>query len=868
MGVIQSIIILNNLKSLKTQNYFLFNKGIVLLGMGILILLLQTQISRAQSVLSAQDLSSVQVDNLSDDQIRQFLQQAQTAGLTQAQLEQQALQRGLPPEQVQKLDQRINKLNNNGANASNSKMIDNSKNLVNGRKTNLGQNNQNSNNPGMVANDSLKNKLLIQDQVFDKIRTKVFGEDLFNNPNLTFEPNLRIPTPSNYIIGADDQIQVDIFGYSEVSYKLTVSPEGVIRIPNIGPVMVAGLTISEAKARIFKSLSSVYKGMVGSHPTTSVNISLGDIRSIKVILVGEVKLPGTYTLPSLATVFNALYSSGGPNKNGSFRNVELIRDNKLIEKIDIYDFLINGIQKQNIRLQDQDVIKINPYQDRVEFQGEVKRPGIYEIKPGESLAKVLEYAAGFTDKAYTHRIKIIQNDTREKTVFDVDDNHFPSFKVHRGDLFIVEPIINRFSNRVQIKGSVFRPGIYALDPGLTLSQLIKKADGLKEDAFTSRATIRRYNDQLIPEIISFDASRILNGLDADIPLKREDSITISSRFNLQEKYTVTIEGEVLKPDTAIWAIGMHLEDLILQAGGLTDAASFKRIEVTRRIKDSDPLSKNAPTAKIFQFDINPDLHSNKEASEFVLEPFDNVAVRTLPGYTVQQYATIVGEVLYNGRYGIKTKNQRISDLLKQAGGLTAEAFPEGATLIRTNSKSKFDLDKRRQLLLRLKNNEKDSSSINRIIAQEDSLAHTQATPVGIDLIKILLDPGSKYDLLLNDGDTIKVPKKLETVQVSGDVLYSVRVRYNRGLSTLHYINSAGGFSYNAARRRTYVVYANGAVKGTHNYLFFNSYPKILPGSQIIVPDRGPRQKTSLAELIGISTSITSLALLIYTIFKK
>ena len=863
MEVIQFIIILNKRRVKRGK----MNSSIRTLLLALFIFLgflsLFPKTIFAQNVLSAQDLSSVNVDNLSDDQIRQLLQQAQTAGLTQNQLEQQALQRGLPPDQVQKLDDRINKLSTGNVSNGQKKTLD-TKNPIVKRNLTTGQ----DLNPNQTGTDSIKNKLLIQDQVFDKIRTKVFGEDLFNNPNLTFEPNLRIPTPQNYVLGADDQLTIDIYGYSEVSYKLTVSPEGTIRIPNLGPVMVGGLTISEAKAKIFKQLSGLYAGMRGSHPTTFVNINLGDIRSIKVVIVGEVKLPGTYTLPSLATVFNALYSSGGPNKNGSFRNIELIRDNKLLEKIDIYDFLMNGIQKQNIRLQDQDVIKVNPYDSRVEFQGEVKRPGIYEIKPGETLSKALEYAAGFSDQAYTHRIKIIQKDSREKTVYDVEDNKFNSFLVHRGDLFIVEPIINRFSNRVQIKGSVFRPGVYALDQGLTLKQLILKADGLKEDAFTSRATIRRLNDELIPEYISFDASRILKGEDADIPLKREDSVTISSRFTLQEKYTVTIEGEVIKPDTANWALGMHLQDLILQAGGLTDAASFKRIEVTRRVKDSDPMSKNSPIAKIFRFDISPDLKSSQEASDFVLEPFDNVAIRTLPGYNVQQYATIVGEVIYGGKYGISYKTQKISDLIKQSGGLTIEAFPEGATLIRSSSTSKFDQDKKRQLLLRLRTSGKDSTAISKSIAQNDSLAHVQATPVGIDLGKILKEPGSKYDLILNDGDTIKVPKKLETVQVSGDVLYPVRVRYNNGFSSAHYINAAGGFAQNAAKRRTYVVYANGSVKGTHSFLFFKSFPKILPGAQIIVPDKGPITKTSLAEVIGIASSVASLAVLIYTVFKK
>jgi len=851
MAAIQYIITLNRKKSL-------FPSGILksILILGTIFLILQSNVIKAQGLLGGQNLSTLNIDNLSDDQIRQLIAQAQSAGLSQSQLEQMALSKGLPADQLQKLEARIAKISRNPDANTNLKEANNSPLKGSGRNVLRSS-----------EADSLNDILKQRDQVFDKIKVKVFGEDLFNNPKLTFEPNLRIPTPQTYVLGPDDQILVDIYGYSEANYKLNVSPEGFIRIPNVGPVFVNGLSISAAKAKILKSLQSVYTGLRGNSPNTFLNISLGDIRSIKVVLIGEVRLPGTYTLPSLATVFNALYSSGGPNPSGSFRNIELIRNNKVVDKIDIYDFLINGVQKQNVRLEDQDVIKVNPYQSRVEFQGEVKRPGIYEVKPGESLNKLLEYAAGFTDRAYTHRIKIIQTDSREKNVKDIDDAHYSSYLCQRGDLYIVEPIINRFSNRVQIKGSVFRPGIYALENGLTLSQLIKKADGIKEDAFTSRATIRRLNEKLMPEYISFDVNRILNGQDNDIPLMREDSITISSRKALQEAFFVSIEGEVLKPDTTIWASGMHLQDLILHAGGLTDAASFKRIEVTRRVKDSDPLSPNSVISKSFRFDITEDLKSNSDVNNFLLEPFDHIVVRTLPGYSVQQYANIDGEVLYRGKYGITQKNMKISDLIKLSGGLTLEAFPQGATLIRTSVQNRSDQDKKRQLLVRLRAAGRDSSALAKVQTQIDSLSHIHANPVGIDLVKILKNPGSKYDLILNDGDSIKIPRKLETVQVNGDVLYSVSVRYDKSYNLLNYINAAGGFSSNAAKHKTYVVYANGSVSGTHSFLFIGSYPKILPGAQIVVPDKGTVKKTSLAEYIGIGSTLSSLALLLYTIFK-
>ncbi len=831
---------------------FLFSlKGNLIQGQSTSLQSLSGQSSNNQGSVNFQDLSTVNVDNLTDDQIKQIIQQAQKAGISQSEFDQQALQRGLPPDQLGKLDARIATLNGASSDASSTKGI--SKTAVSNRRKYIGGKNLDSIN--------------VKDQVFDNIGTKIFGEDLFNNKHLTFEPNLRIPTPANYIIGTEDQILIDIYGYSEANYKLMVSPEGNILIPNIGPVKVIGLSISEARSKVFNSLRSLYQSMKGSNPKTFASINLGDIRSIKVILVGEVKLPGTYTLPSLASVFNALYSSGGPNHNGSFRNIELIRDNKVIERIDVYEFLMNGLQKENIRLQDQDIIKVYPYKDRVEFVGEVKRPGIYEIKPGETLSTVLNYAAGFTDNAYTHRIKIIQKDSREKTVIDVQDKNYNTYKVNRGDLFIVEPIIDRFSNRVQIGGSVFRPGTYALEQGLTLSQLIRKADGIKEDAFTDRATLVRLNQHSIPEIISFDVNRILDGTKADIPLKREDVITIFSRFDLQEKYTVIIEGEVIKPDTVKWAIGMHLQDLILRAGGLTDAGSYKRIEITRRIKDSDPMRKDAPIAQVFRFDISPDLKSNDTANNFVLEPFDYVSVRTLPGYDVQQFASIIGEVIYGGKYGISQKNQRISDLVKLSGGLTAEAFPTGATLIRGNNISKFDRDQRRLLIVHLKASGKDSVQIEGITNKMDSINRLKSSPVGINLEKILQNPGSKYDLILNDGDIIKIPKKLETVQVSGDVLYPSKIIFDPRFSAKHYIFSAGGFSQNAVKKRTYVIYANGSVKSTRNFIFWNSYPKIKTGAQIIVPDHGPRSPLSVLEVSALASSVATLAVLLYTTFK-
>lgn len=821
----------------------------------------RVETSHAQNIITSQNLSTIDVNTLTDDQIQKLILQAQSSGMTENELEQQAMQRGMPPNQIALLKQRISQLSQNKDSKNNQK----SNTPQETKRSYIASNQKNDGNSKTLnpKNDSLKNAAYF-DKVFDYIRVKVFGEDLFNNNNLTFEPNLRIPTPSNYQLGPDDQLSIDIYGFSETAYKLTVSPEGFIRIPNIGPVFVNGLSIEQARKKVTSELSKIYTGMRGSHPVTFVQITLGDIRSIKVVIVGEVKLPGTYTLPSLATLFNALYSSGGPDKNGSFRNIELIRNGKVIAAVDIYQFLITGEAKQNLRLEDQDVIKINPYLKRVEFRGEVKRPEIFELKTGETLETLLKYAGGFTDLAYAHRIRVLRNNGNEKTVSDVAENEFSTFLPDRGDEFEIGKIINRFSNRVQIQGEVFRPGTYGLEKGLTLKGLLNKADGIKEDAFTNRATLRRLLPDNSPEIISFDINQVLNVPDSDIVLKREDSIFVSSRFNLREKYTVSIAGEVMKSDTVEWASNMHLQDLIIMAGGLTDAASPKRINVIRRVKDSNPLSKLSPIARSFEFDINKDLKSNDSAKDFILEPFDNVFIRTLPGYEIQRYIYLGGEVLYPGTYAITFKNEKISDAINAAGGLTAEAYPEGGTVIRKNLVEKFDRDQQREQL-KLISKSTDSTKLAKLINNQQK---DISEPVGINLDKIIANPGSKYDLLLLDGDSIKVPQKLETVSVKGQVLYPVKIRFDKQNDLSYYINAAGGFSKRAAKKRTYIIYANGSVKSTTRFFLFNNYPSVKAGSQIFVPDKGEKPPISAAELVGLTSGLASIAVLIFTIFRK
>lgn len=811
---------------------------------GLLLFLLIGRAAYTQDI-NQQNFSNLKVDQLSDDQIRQFMTRVQATGLSEAQLEQVALARGMAPSEVQKLKLRVEKLRTAEQNKTGGQQKGEEY-LTDQRKLS---------NEEMPSNAGTEKSGLEKTDLSSK--PKIFGADLFRNANLTFEPNLRIPTPKNYQIGPDDQIVIDIYGYSEANYKLTVSPEGSINIPYVGLVYVNGLTIEAAGQKIKSRLATVYAGIKTGN--TFVQVSIGNIRSIKVTLLGEIVKPGTYTLPSLATVFNALYASGGPTENGSFREIEVIRNNQLIRQLDVYDFLMRGDQTNNIRLQDQDIIRVPTYRVRVELSGEVKRPGLYEILPNEHLNDAIQFAGGFTDKAYTARIKVLQNTDKERKISDVVAEQFNTYVPLRGDQFFVEPILNRFQNRVSIQGAVFRPGQYELEPGLTLRQLIKKAEGLREDAFRSRGNITRLNPDLSTELLSFDVEAIMKGTAPDISLQREDVVNIASIFDLREEYKVSISGEVQYPGEFPYADSMSLEDLIVKAGGLKESATNRTIEVARRVKNSDPTSPSAKTAQIFRLNVDKDL--KLRASQFTLRPFDIVIVRGAPGYEVQQQVMIQGEVLYPGAYTMSKKDERISDILNRAGGLTALAFPEGASLKRTKKMEGISEEEKLAKLSRLQSTVKDTLHVD---LQNPALRNDY---VAINLEKILQEPGSKYDLYVEEGDVINIPKQLQTVKVSGEVLYPVTAPYFRGRRFKYYISQAGGFSGRAKQGRSYVVYANGYVRSTRKIFFFNHYPRLKPGAEIFVPRQPERKQLSTQELIGITTGVGSLAAIVLGILN-
>ncbi|ATP58007.1 capsule biosynthesis protein [Pedobacter ginsengisoli] len=848
------------------------------------ILLFFFAIVLSQTAFSQTNYADVKVDDLTDTQIRQLIQRAESVGYNDAQLEQMAAAQGMNATEIEKLRLRVEKIRKQDGGQGNDKSDNNgaNKNQQNGNeldrsrgfdKQNLRDTAKN-NNKKTDLNGNLKDKKTLEEEkleemkkLFEGLKPKIFGEDLFKNDNMTFEPNLRMATPKSYVIGPDDELLIDLSGDNEANYKLKVSPDGTIRLQYVGLISVGGLTIEQAISKIRSSMASTYPSLKSGR--TSVAITLGNIRSIKITVIGEVVKPGSYTVPSLFTVFNALYESGGPNRNGSFRKIQVVRNNKVVSTIDVYDFLLNGIQKNNIRLQDQDVINVPVYQTRVEMSGEVKRPALYEALNTETLEDMVRFAGGFSNDAYTAQIKVLQKTNKERKITDVQADDYNKYNPLNGDKYVVEAILDRFENRVEISGAVFRPGQFELDENLTLTQLIAKADGLKEDAFLNRGYISRLNADNSLSLLSFDVAKVLGGTQADIKLQREDKVTISSIFDLREEYKVTIQGEVREPGTFEYGDNMNLEALIQMAGGFKEGATPNRIEISRRIKNSDATSASAQTAEVFT--VNVDQNLKIQEKDFTLKPFDIVSIRSSESYQVQRQVKVEGEVLYPGTYTITKKDERISDIIKRAGGLSPLAYVEGASLKRTGgaeARAADSLERRKEEKEKLMNLQrlkqtgaKDTTTI------EKDLQVLRSDLVGIDLERILKKPLSRNDLIVEDGDVIRVPKELQTVRVTGEVLKPNSIVYIKGRSFKGYVDGAGGFSYNAYKRGAYIVYSNGSVAAAKKFLFFNNYPQVKPGAEIFVPKRAEREKIGIQGIVGISTAIASLAAIFITLLK-
>ncbi len=680
---------------------------------------------------------------------------------------------------------------------------------------------------------------------------KIFGLEIFSNGVLSFEPNIRIATPVGYVIGPDDEININIYGYQEAKYSLKVGAEGEINIPYVGVMNVAGLTIEQATTRIKNRLSASGYSNIKTG-LTKVSVTLGKIRSIKVTVLGEVKNPGTYTLPSLATAFNALYLSGGPNEIGSMRNIEIIRSGKIVDHLDIYDFLVHADQSGNINLHDQDVIRIPPYQVRVSLEGQVKRSGLFEIKKDETLQDLLDFGGGFADSAYTGSVTAYTLTDIDRKITDVPKAQFASYHPTRSESFVVKRVTGRYLNRVTITGAVYMPGDYELTQGMTVKDLIVKAQGLRQNAYGARGIIIRNQEDMTPEVVSFSPVNVMQSGNENLLLQPDDKVNISTVGELKENTTVRIVGEVRIPGIYPYIENMSLKDLVLQAGGFTDAAFPQRIEVARRIKKDNYSIEDTMVSQVFDITSVNDLKI--AGADIKLQAHDAVVIRKNPGYQPQINVRLEGEVVFPGPYVLKNKNERISDVIKRAGGLTLQAYNEGGYLTRINSKSVL--------------NQLNTEKINKIQAtlkdtsnQVQEEVERTVDQIAIDLTNILANPGSRNDLILEEGDVITVPKEKMDVRISGQVLFPTRVVYDENLGLKDYLGRAGGTTDNARKGKIYVLYPNGNAAKTSNFLFFRSYPKITPGSEVIVPKKHEveRRRLTTGEVVGITTAITSFA---------
>jgi protein involved in polysaccharide export with SLBB domain len=802
-------------------------------------LLIGSTLSFAQGGgLQQTDLRQIHIDDLSDDQIIAYYQKAQQSGITIDQALQLAASKGMPQAEITKLQQRLQALMASQKLTQGTGKSYSSGDSVNGTRRQADQFNS------------------TQEEQFDK---KIFGSELFSTSSLSFEPNLRIATPANYVLGPDDQLHIEVFGFSEADYKLTVNPEGAIYIPNAGPILVAGLTIEDATEKIKSKLAStIYKAIATGN--TRVQVTLGNIKSIHVTIIGQAKKPGGYTVSSLANVFNALYLCGGPNSTGSYRNIELLRNNKLYKTIDLYKVLVNGTMEDNIRLQDQDIIHIPYYKTRVTLEGEIKHPGVFEALPGEPLQKLLDFAGGFTDSAYQSSVKITQLTDKEKRLEDVANSDFASYLPKGSDLIEVGKILNRYTNRVTIDGAVMRPGTFELTPGLTLKQLIQKADGVKQDAFLNRGLITRLKDDLTLEVVPFDVTGILNSSQPDIALKREDKITISSIFDLKNKMTVMVEGEVRYPGTYEFEDSTNIKDIIFQAGGFTESATGKRIEVARRVTNGDANSTSTQIAQIVQVDAEKDLQFT--ASNFYLQPFDVVVIRNNPGYFKQKTITVEGEVLYPGPYVISSADEKLSSIVERAGGIKVTADPSAASLRRLNKIDDLTALKTEKI------NKLSSSVRDTTIA--DSLSKEAERPydfIGINLQEVINKPGITNDLILEDGDILYIPKKNQAVKVRGEVLFPTQFAFEENKNLKYYIDKAGGFTSNAQRRRSFVLGANGNARRVKHFLFFKSYPEIYAGDEIFAPKK-PERTGNFGETLGITSAVVGMASVVIALLNN
>ena len=675
---------------------------------------------------------------------------------------------------------------------------------------------------------------------------KVFGRDIFNKDDLTFEPVMNIATPQSYVVGPGDEVKVDIYGASQKSSTYTVTPDGDIVIDGYGPINISGLTVKQANARIRSTLGSRYS-------SSSIKMTLGQTRTITVNVMGEVQTPGTYTLSAFASVFHALYMAGGVSSIGTLRNIKVFRNGKEISVVDVYDYILNGKLSGNVRLQDNDVIMVGPYECIVDIAGKVKRPMYYEMKKTESVQTLLKYAGYFAGDAYTKSVRVIRKNGSRYGVFNVQEFDMNSFHLADGDSVTVDSIIPRYENMVEVKGAVFRPGMYQLGGNITtVRSLIESADGLTEDAFTNRGVIHRMKEDRTLKVISVDVQGIIDGRVADIPLKNEDVLFIPSKSERQENRTITIHGEVLYPGVYKYADNETLEDFVVQAGGLKESASTVKVDVSRRVSNRKALTRDSVIAKTYSFALKDGFVVDGQPG-FTLEPYDEVYVRKSPSYTIQQNVSIEGEVNFPGTYALTKSESRLSDIVRASGGTNKLAYVKGARLERRiTPEERTRMEQVLKMAQFQSKTEEDTIDVSKL-----DLGDTYY--VGIQLDKALEAPGSDYDLTLREGDKIIVPEYTNTVKVSGNVLYPNTVAYKKGKGARYYVNQAGGWGIRAKKGSTYIVHMNGTVNQ------MGKGEKPTPGSEVIVPTKPKSEVNKLQMWLAIGSSTAAIATMLVSI---
>ena len=716
---------------------------------------------------------------------------------------------------------------------------------------------------GLIPDTAMMIKRLLAER--EMKRKKVFGRDIFNNKELSFEPNMNIATPQNYRLGPGDAVIIDIYGASQKTIQSTVSPDGEVTIEGYGPVNVSGLTVAQANARLRSTLGSRYR-------SSRIKLTVGQTKTIMVNVMGEVKAPGTYTLSAFATVFHALYMAGGTNDLGTLRNIKVYRNNRLVTVVDIYDYILNGKLTGNVRLADNDVIVVGPYDCLVIITGKVKRPMIYEMKKNESVNSLLKYSGGFTGDAYKKSVRVNRKTGRERSVYNVEEFDFSSFRIDDGDSVSVDSILPRYANTVEVKGAVFRPGMYNIGDQInSVRTLVEHAEGLTEDAFTARAVMHRMKSDRNLEVISVDIAGILAGTSPDIPLKENDVLFIPTRQDKMTERTITIRGEVQYPGTYLYAEHETIEDFVLQAGGLTDKASTINVLVSRRVNDTKATKPDSIIAKTYTLSLKDGFVIDGKPG-FELMPYDEVSIRKSPAYTEQQNVEIEGEVLFGGTYTLSRRNSRLSDLFLKAGGGTDQAYIKGARLMRKANEAekarmeavlKMQREQQQKNLLQLAASSNNASAITQTAndAKDADLQKFNVPdeyPVGIDLAEALKHPGSDADMILREGDRLIVPQYNSTVKINGAVMYANTVAYEKGKSISRYIDEAGGFASDANKSKAYIIYMNGKVaKVGHG-------AKVQPGCEIVIPAKMKRKMTA-AEMMSMGSSMSSIAAMIATI---